>query len=411
MRISTLFNKLLNLQGLWVQRVRFEPGRIILEACPRRRRLACPHCDQSRSSQHQGPGRVRMWRHLGVWGLEVWIEAPVRRFRCRRCESTVTEAVPWARHGSSFTRPFEDAVGHLAQRSDKTTVSMLFGISWVTVGRIAERLVAELLDPDRLLKLRRISVDEMSFRKHHRYLTVVSDHDTGHVVWVGVGRCAETLKGFFQSLPQQARDAIEIVTMDMSAAYQKAVVESLPSAKIAFDHFHIAKLANEALNEVRREMVREARQHDPKAAKQIKGLLWPLAYRLEKLPEKHIPRLHDLDPRAPLGRAWLLKEQLLDVLRSSGAPWAETGLRRWIGWAARCRLQPFVRLGRTLRSHLNGVLAFMTHQVTNGRAEGINNKIRLLSHRAYGFHSAAPLIATIYLCCGGVRLPINSHLL
>jgi transposase len=323
----------------------------------------------------------------------------------------VTEDVPWARNGSAFTRPFEDAVGLLAQRTDKTTVSMLFGIAWVTVGRIAERLVAELLDPDRLLGLRRISVDEISFRKHHRYLTVVSDHDTGNVVWVGEGSCAKTLKGFFQSLPQQARESIEIVTMDMSAAYRKAVTESLPGATIAFDHFHIAKLANEALNEVRRELVREARQQDPKEAKRIKNMLWPLAYRLDNLPDKHLPRLHDLDPRGPLGRAWLLKEQLLEVLRCRGAPWIQQGLQQWIAWAARSRLPSFVRLGRTIRAHLPGVLAFMTNQVNNGRAEGINNKLRLLSHRAYGFHSAAPLIATIYLCCGGVQMPINSHLL
>ena len=154
-------------------------------------------------------------------------------------------------------------MGLLAQRTDKTAVSLLFGIAWVTVGKIAERLVDELLDPDRLANLRRIGVDEISFRKRHRYLTVVTDHDTGDVVWVAEGKTSDVLKRFFESLAPEVCNAIEIVTMDMSAAYQKAVRESLPNATIVFYHFHVAKLANEALNDVRRQIARETRCSDP----------------------------------------------------------------------------------------------------------------------------------------------------
>jgi len=409
-RVTTLFNLLLNLQGLWVAGFRFEDDDLILTVRPRGRRLTCPHCGKSRSSKQPIEGKLRRWRHLGIWGRRVFIEGSIRRFRCKPCERMVTEAVRWARHGSDFTRPFEDAVGLMAQRTDRTAVSQLFGISWITVGNIAERLVDELLDPDRLLKLRRIGVDEISFRKRHRYLTIVTDHDTGNVVWVGEGKTAEALKGFFESLPREVCEAIAIVTMDMSAAYQKAVRECLPNATIAFDHFHIAKLANEALNEVRRELAREARKADPEAAKVIKGMRWPTAYGLENLPDKHLPRLELLRPDSPLGRGYLLKEQLLEVLRS-GVNCVVAGLHSWGAWAARSRLQPFVRLGRTIRKHFDGIRAFAEHRVTNARAEGINNKIRLLSHRAYGFHSAEPLKATIYLCCGGIHLPPRVHLL
>ncbi len=214
MRVTTLFNKLLNLQGLRVTGLRFDGDDLVLEVAPTKRRLKCPHCGNSRSGR--ASTSRRRWRHLGIWGWAVWLEGPIRRLRCKPCARVVTEAVPWARHGSSFTRSFEDAVGLLAQRTDKTTVSQLFGISWVTVGAIAERLVDEHLDPGRMSNLRRIGVDEISFRKRHRYLTVVTDHDTGSVVWVGEGKCSKTLKGLFLSLPVETRKAIEIVTMDMS---------------------------------------------------------------------------------------------------------------------------------------------------------------------------------------------------
>ena len=340
----------------------------------------------------------------------MWIEGEIRRLRCVPCARTVTEAVPWARHDSHFTRAFENAVGLLAQRTDKTAVSGIFGIAWNTVGSIAERLVKELLDPDRLSSLRRIGVDEISYRKHHRYLTIVTDHDSGDVVWVGEGKCSETLKGFFASLPQGVCEAIEIVTMDMSQAYQKAVRDSLPNAVIAFDHFHVAQLANKALDEVRRELVREARKTDPKAAKTIKGMRYPTLYRAENLPDKHIEAFRDLRPESRLGRGYLLKEMLLRLLRRPMSV-AKKEIDEWMSWASRSRLQPFVRLSRTIRKHLPGIHAFMENLVTNARSEGINNKVRLISHRAFGFHSPPPMIATIYLCCGGVDIPQQLQLL
>jgi transposase len=188
----------------------------------------------------------------------------------------------------------------------------------------------------------------------------------------------------------------------MSAAYRKAILDGLPNAKIVFDHFHIAKLANEALNEVRRELVRNAEDREQKKA--IKGTMWPLLHRTENATDKHMEVVNRLRPGEPLGRAYLMKEDLLDILRGLHAD-AGSALKRWTGWASRSRLQPFVRLSRTIREHRDGVLALLSERISNGLAEGMNNKIRLLSHRGFGFHSAPPLIATIFLCCGGITLP------
>lgn len=405
MRVTTLLNKLINLDGLWIKGFCFEAeGELVLRIRRRFRLLTCPHCG------HQKCGRmskkVRRWRHLGIWGHQVILEGEIRRLRCPKCRKVVTEAVPWARPGSDFTRPFEDAVALLAQQTNKTAVAALTGVAWVTVGKIAARVVHEHLDPGRFDNLRRIGVDEISFRKRHRYLTVVTDHDTRHVVWVAEGKSSSVLQSFFDEIGPEVCKQIEVVTMDMSAAFEKAVRKKLPHAKIAFDHFHIAKLGNEALNEVRRGLVREA-TGDEKS--EIKNTRWPLLYHFDNLSDKNLEVISGLRPNEPLGRAYLLKEMLLDLLHHrSRRP--EGKLKPWLAWASRSRLKPFVRLGRTLRRHLEGIETMMRERLSNGIAEGMNNKIRLLSHRAYGFHSAKSLIADIFLCCGGIRLP-QLHLL
>ncbi len=399
MRVTTLLNKLINLQGLRVTGLHFEDGAMIISIARTFKLLTCPECGARKKGRYSRS--QRHWRHIGLWGNEVWLEGEIRRLRCANC-GVVTEAVPWARHDSDFTKPFEDAVALLAQQTSKTAVRKLTGISWVTVGKIAKRVVAEKLDPERLKGLRRIAVDEISFRKRHRYLTVVTDHDRREVIWVAEGKSSEVLKSFFDEIGPEACEAIEIATIDMSAAYRRAIIDGLPNAQIVYDHFHIAKLANEALNEVRRELVRNVDDKDH--ASEIKGMMWPLLHRMENASERHLEVINRLHPNEPLGRAYLMKESLLDTLRGVHKD-PRYAIKRWMGWAARSKLKPFVKLGRTIRNHLEGVLAVLSERISNGLAEGINNKIRLLSHRAYGFHSAAPLIATIFLCCGGIHLP------
>lgn len=399
MRITTLLNQLLNLQGLRTTGIRFEGGVLIIGINRTFRRLTCPHCGWQRRGREST--RTRSWRHLGLWGCEVRLEGETRRLHCKKCDIVVTEAVPWARHGSDFTTPFEDAVALLAQQTNQSAVAELTGLAWVTVGAIGRRVVAEKLDPSRLNNLRRIAVDEISFQRRHQYLTVVTDHDTRRVVWVAEGKSSDVLASFFRELGPERCQSIEIVTMDMSAAFIKAVRENLPNAKIAFDHFHIAQLANEALNEVRRSLVRDAA---PEEKAGIKNTMWPLLHRFDNASDKHHEVLAQLKPTQPLGRAYLLKESLLEVLRGA-IPSAEPAIYQWLDWASRSRLPPFVKLAGTLRKHIDGIRALLEQRLSNGLAEGMNNKIRLISHRAFGFHSAAALIAMIHLCCSGITLP------
>ena len=378
MRVTTLLNKLLKLQGLWVKGIRFEGDELVIEVRRRFRLLTCPECGTRVKGRFQE--KTRRWRHLAIFGTTTWIEGPIRRLRCPTCRKVQTEAVPWARHRSVFTRHFEDAVGLLAQR-----------------------LVAEQLHEDRFDNLRAIGIDEFSFRRHHRYLTIVIDHDRTRVIWAGEGKSSETLAAFFEELGPERRASIELVSLDMSAAYIKAVQEALPHATIVFDHFHVARLATDAVTEVRRAQMRRL---DPKGRTALKGTRWALLKNPENLRASERSKLHLVRrTNNPLYRAYLLKETFLDIFTYRSRDHARRALQAWIAWAQRSRLRPFVRLARTVRAHIDGILAFIESRLTNARLEGMNNKVRLISHRAYGFHSAESLIAMIYLCCSNITLP------
>lgn len=398
MRIQTFLNRLLHLPGLWVRGVRFEGDRLIIPIRRRFRLLTCPVCGTQVRGRFEE--KLRQWRHLALWGLPTYLEGAIRRLRCPKCRRVRTEQVPWARHDSDFTRPFEDVVAALAQRLNQSAVAKMAGIAWPTVGNIARRLVQEKLDPNRFDNLRRIGVDEISYRRHHKYLTVVVNHDTGSVVWSAEGKSSKTLHRFFELLGPERLKSLEIVSMDMSAAYQKAVREALPHAEVVFDRFHVARLAQQALEEVRRDQMRELEAEERKA---LKGSRWALLKRSDTLNEDDVVKISQIQKfNRPLYRAYLLDESFLEIFDAPDATSARREIKSWLSWACRSRLKPFVRLARTVRDHLDGILRFIDSRLTNARLEGMNNKIRLLSHRAYGFHSAESLIAMIYLCCSEI---------
>ncbi len=343
-----------------------------------------------------------MWRSLPVGRFSVLFAYAPRRVNCPQC-GIRTEAVPWARHGARFTKDFEEMVAHLARVTDKTTVTSLLGISWRAVGAVVERVVASRLDPHRLDNLRRIGVDEFSYRKRHRYVTVVVDHDTGRVVWAKEGKSSGTLAAFFKELGPERRATIEHVTIDMAGGYIKAIKEHLPNAEIVFDRFHVQRLASDAVDKVRRSLWREHKGTDEGTA--IKGSRFALLKNPWNLTVSERRRLRDVQrTNAPLYRAYLLKEMLAKALDYRQPKRARRTLDAWLAWASRSRLEPFVKLARTIRAHKESILAYVRHRLTNGVVEGLNNRTRTIARRAYGFHSATALISMIHLCTSGIVL-------
>jgi transposase len=294
-------------------------------------------------------------------------------------------------------------VAYLAQVTDKTSVTKLMGVSWTTVGAIVERVVRTRLDPKRLDGLRRIGIDEFSYRRRHRYLTVVVDHDQRRVVWAAPGRSSETLRAFFEELGPKRSKRIKHATIDMAGGYISALKEMVPQCQIVFDRFHVQKLASKALDEVRREQLRELRgSPEGQALFRSRFALLKNPWDLRLSESRKLSELQRTN--AALYRGYLLKESLaqaLDYLQ----PWrARRALKDWLAWASRSKLPPFVKAARTIRKHFDGILAYISDRLTNGIVEGFNNRLRTIARRAFGFHKPEPLIGMLYLCCGGIQL-------
>ena len=309
----------------------------------------------------------------------------LRRLRCP-AHGVVVEQVPFARPGAHLTRDFDDLLGWLATRMDKTAIARLCRVSWRTVGRACERVVASELDPDRLDGLFRIGVDEISWRKHHKYLTLVVDHDRGCVIWGGEGKDAKTLDGFFDELGPQRGGQIEAVSMDLGPAFLKSVtaVGHAPQALVCADVFHLVKLVGDALDEVRRDLWQQLRRFpDDRYAKAFKGSRWALLKNPEDLTVAQAAQLAQMKrSRGGIWRAYEMKEQFRTIFTAGLEPAASIALLdRWITRALRSRLEPFAKAARTMRDRRGIIINAIEQRISNGRAEGMNVKVRLIIFR------------------------------
>jgi transposase len=405
-RVTTAFFRLLRLPGIWVRHVAFEADRVVVGVALRRSKLCCPDCEFETSARYDTRPVESYWRHLdlGVWRLEV--RAQLRRVSCP-AHGVRREAVPFARAGSYFTRDFEDLVGFLATTADKETLCRLVRIDWDTVGRIITRVMADGLDPDRLEGLFDIGVDEVSWRRRHKYLTLVSNHRTNKVVWGQQGRDTATLDGFFGQVGAEGAASIEAVSMDMSAGYAKSVAKAghAPTAVICYDPFHVVALATKALDTVRRTVWQDMRRLDETAAKRFKGARWCLLKNPENLNDDQAATLRKLRRKGgELWRAYTLKEALRAIFAGDLDQAEVAGLLdRFCSRASRSGLKPFVTLAKTIRKHRSGILAAVRLGVNNARHESLNRRVRMVINRAYGFHSAKAALALIMLTLGPIE--------
>lgn len=407
MRVTTAFSRLLRLPGVWVRHVDFEPDRVVVTVALRRRLLVCADCGFSTPFRYDRRPVSSVWRHLdlGAWRLK--IRAELRRLVCPT-HGVRREAVPFARAGSYHTRDFEDLVGWLATTMDKTALCRLVRIDWDTVGRIITRVMDDGLDPDRLESLFDIGVDEVSWRKRHNYITLVSDHQRRRMVWGHEGRDATTLDGFFDELGPERAERIEAVSMDMSAGYAKSVAKPghAPTAIICYDPFHVVALATKALDQVRREVWNDLRRlPDQSMARRFKGARWCLLKNPADLSDEQAATLRKIRRRGgALWRAYALKEALRAIF-AGDLDEAEVAhlLDRFCSRASRSGLKPFVTVAKTIRKHRDGILAAVRLGINNARHEGLNRRVRMIITRAYGFHSAKAALALIMLTVGPIE--------
>ena len=260
-----------------------------------------------------------------------------------------------------------------------------------------------------LSRIELIGVDEVSYGADHKFLTCVANHESGGIVWATEGRNAASLQAFFDGLTPEQKASIRAVSIDMSAGYEKAIRDpdnGVPHAQVVFDPFHVIQLGSKAADKVRRDEYNRHGRSSTGEGKWIKGTRYSLLKDTVKQTTGQLLKLAEVVlTNKPMYRAFLLYGELRYLYRVPKHEAAER-LDAWLAWASRSRLKPFIKLARTIRKHKAGVLAAIQLGLSNGRLEALNSKVRLISHRAYGFHSADALIAMIYLCCSGIQITL-----
>ena len=411
--IESLFTAALGLQAPWVVgKVELDTarGRIDFEVACTAERLACPHCGTADQGIHDR--KRRSWRHLDFFEFEAWMHAGVPRVACTACGKTSQVSVPWAREGSGFTLLFEALSLSLCQGLPVRQAARLLRVRDKQLWGRVEHYVREARLRQCMRSVCQVGIDETSLRRGQDYVTVVHDLEAKRLLFATPGRDHETVGRFAEDLVAHGGElsAIAHACIDMSAAYAKGIGASLPNAQISYDRFHVVALANQAMDEVRSsEWKTESRRvHEALGAldaRERRSILWAMRRNPATWSEKQTQAMHWLQ-RANLksARAWRLKMGLREVFARArshnDAGQAAADLKRWIGWARRSRLDPFKRLGATLRDHFEGVVRGMLDDRSNAFVEAMNGLMQQAKRAARGYRTTENFIAIAYLRLG-----------
>lgn len=345
--------------------------------------LRCPLCDSGQVIRRGE--ELRTFRTLPIGGKRVTITLPVAKVECATCEVVRQVSIAFADPRRTYTKSFARYALELSRHMTIRDVAHHLGVGWDLIKEIQKADLQRRFKRVPLKKLRQLAIDEISIGKHGRYLTVVLDLKSGAVVFVGEGKGSQALEPFWKRL-RASRAKIQAVAMDMSQAYIKAVSEWLPKAQIVFDHFHIIKLFNEKLSDLRRELYREATEKEHRAV--LKGTRWLLLMNPENLDHKRDEpkRLQAaLKLNAPLATAYYLKEDLRELWQQPDWRTARKYLTSWCARATASGIRILQQFAGTLKKHAKGILNYFKFHISTGPLEGTNNKIRTMQRQAYGF--------------------------
>jgi transposase len=327
----------------------------------------------------------RRFRCVPIGSHPTAVVLPIPRVECRACGSVRQVEVPFADPRRSYTRAFERYALELSRRMTIRDVAHHLDVGWDLIKDIPKRDLSRRYAKPKLKHLRAIAIDEIAVARGHRYLTVVMDLESGAVAFVGDGKGADALEPFWKRLrPSKAR--VEAVAMDMSGAYQSAVRANLPKAAIVFDRFHVVKLFNDKLSDLRRALYREATDVQHKEV--LKGTRWLLLKNPENLDEEKDERgrlREALKLNEPLATAYYLKDDLRRFWEQPGKRFATTFLDGWIRRAEATGIKVLQQMAKTLAAHRSGLLAYYDVMISSGPMEGTNNKIKTMKRQAYGF--------------------------
>lgn len=440
---NTLLKNILDVKGAVVQGADFSVDaqgvkKLTVRMRPKNRESdRCPICGRH-CSVYDRSSIIRSWRALDFAGILVYINAYTQRIRCPK-HGVLVAAVPWAFHDSGFTKSFDLTATWMAENLSRSAVAEYLRIDWKTVGRCITR-ARKYIEPDpgkRLDNLVNIGIDETSYRKGHKYITVIVNHDTNTVVWASNKHGKEIFSKFLESLTPEQRASIKVVTGDGARWIDQCIEEYLPNCARCVDSFHVVEWANKALDALRKEAWRDAHQElkelkktvkrkrgrgalkdkdsiavhkaEEKAA-EIKGSAYALGKAPEHLTNKQETQLAEIAvSNKRLYRGYLLKEQLRLILHMDDADEAKEELDRFFWRATHSRIDEFKELGHKIRRHEEHILNTIRLKMSNARIESTNNKIKLIIRRAFGFRDVESMIDMIMLVCSNIKVPLPNR--
>lgn len=394
LKSSVLFKELFGFRDYKLDCVNFGEDGVTTYLRKTRKTCDCPQCGRKRvrfDTEYE-----RRIRDLDIGSKKCFIIFRERKIDCR-CGFRGIEKLDFVDRYSHHTKRFEDYVSILCKLMCLKDVAEVACIDWKTAKQIDKKYLQQLVVGLESIHPDKIGVDEVSYQKGHKYLTVVRDLSMGKVIWVGEGRQKETLDPFFRELGEPKCSKIQIVVSDMWDPYIASVKEHT-NADIVFDKFHIAKKITEALDSVRR---REFAKADPEARKQMKKKRFLMLTRKKRLDDKKQETLKNLmDENEQLYRAYLLKEQGLDIFDEEDKNTALCRLDMWFKNVAEAGFKEFESVVKTIKSYTYGIVNYFKHRLTNAASEGFNTKINIIKRRAYGFHDLEYFKLKILQSCG-----------
>jgi len=415
-----------------IESFNIEGNALVISVRPyRRHQKRCPICNAK--CDVYDLMHTRRWRTLDAGLIMCYLQYRPARVACLR-HGVHVESVPWARHRSRFTTDFEDRIAWMAVHCTISAVAAECRIQWRTVGDICARAYADLQASrgiGRFDGLRRIGIDETSYKKGHKYLTVIIDHDRGCLIWACEGYGKEALERFFDELSREQKRAIEVVTADGAKWIKTLVKRRCPNARWVMDPFHVVSWMNEALNDIRaqelqvaiknfrdaarceydnltRKMKSVASPSEVKELKEKSDLIKGSRYALLKNPESHTKgqqaKLTALERSGSrLFKAWLLKEELRAVFKAADATEAAYLLDSWLKHSSHSMIPRLAEVREKIKRRKDDIISAVALGISNARVEAINNKIKVTIRMGYGFRNTDNLIALVMLRCSDIK--------
>ena len=406
MLVEQLIRETLEMQGFRIKSV-VKPGSELIVTIVRDLRYH-PRCGVCNSpGDYRDTLSERRFRHVPLWALPVILVYTPCRVTCPCCKSVHVENMPWAAGKKRLTKALAVSIATWAKSLTWLQVARQFQCSWGTVAAAVAHVVTFGQSRRDLSGITHIGIDEISRQKGHVYLTNVYDLKSGTLIWSGEGRSIDSLEAFFNFFGPERTKQLKGICCDMWPAFINAVKAKAPQATLVFDKFHIVKKITEAVDTVRRQEIQDKGKEHKQLVAGSRYIWLKNPWNLTDKQKASLSYLETLN--LGIHKAYLLKESFRDFWQSDTKEIAEKFLEQWCSWADESDIKPMKDVAKLLRRHEENILTYFNMPISNGIVEGLNNKAKVISHRAYGFRTAKNFILNLYHCMGNLTMPTTLH--